>query len=380
MRAAIVGSGIAGLAAALALKRENVSCLVYERALQIREVGAGLSLLANGVQALNHLGVKDQVIAVSSAVNELVTMSDRGKVLDRVDFEALSRPQGSECICVQRGALQRILLQAVGPDSIHTGADCVEIQESHDHVSVRFEDSSCDAVDFVVAADGIRSTIRKQLHPHSQLRFAGYSAWRALTAGTFSGLPEGTAFLILGRGCQAGIFRCGPHRIYWFATQNAPTNPGLSADLRKLGLLKRFGHWPSPFPGVIEATPAENILENDIFDLATVNTWGIGRITFAGDAIHAMTPNLGQGAALALEDAVILARSIRKGIDIEKALREYERARRKRTAWIARASRRAGSLLQAGNPIVVLLRNWLLSTHFAHLQGERLLKEVLEFG
>ena len=378
MSAAIVGSGIAGLATAAALKRENVPVVVYERAPEICELGAGLALWTNGVNALEQLGVKDRVMAVSSVVNQVVTMSDDGKVLDRIELGDIGRQHGAECVCVHRGDLQRILMEAAGAERIHTGANCVGVQQDQKHATVCLNDGSRTEADFVVAADGIRSMIRNQLHPRSQLRFAGYSAWRALVPGTFSRGPEGATLVMLGLGSQAGIFQCGPHRVYWFATQNAPANPKLSPEVRKIALLKNFVRWPAPLAEVIETTPAENILENDIFDLRPLKNWGLGRVTFAGDAIHPMTPDLGQGAALALEDAVVLSRCVRNGTGIEKALREYERSRRARTAWIAIASRRLGLLLQTENTLAVLARRWFLSTHFAHRQGERFLKQLLE--
>ena len=379
-KAAIVGAGIAGLATAVALKKEKASCVVYERAPEVREVGAGLAIWANGVNALKQLGVKPEVMAAGSVVDHAITMNHRGKVLDRTDIGALGRRHGAECICVPRGELQRILLEATGAERIHIGANCVRVEPGPERVTTYFDDASCAAADFVVAADGMRSTIRKQLHPDSQPRFAGYRAWRGIVVGAFGGLPPCTTLLILARGCQAGIFPCGSNRVYWFATQNGASNPTQSPEGRKLAVLKAFDGWPAPFPEIIDATAPDNILENDILDLKPLDAWGSGRITFAGDSIHGMTPNLGQGAALALEDAVVLGRCIRNGQSIDQALRDYENVRRKRAAWIAIASRRVGVLLQNRNPIIVLLLRYSQSTRFAHMQTRRFLNQLFEFA
>jgi 2-polyprenyl-6-methoxyphenol hydroxylase-like FAD-dependent oxidoreductase len=184
----------------------------------------------------------------------------------------------------------------------------------------------------------------------------------------------------LARGCQAGIFPCGSNRVYWFATQNGASNPTQSPDERKLTVLQAFDGWPDPFPEIIGATAPDSLLENDILDLEPLDAWGSGRITFAGDSIHGMTPNLGQGAALALEDAVVQARCIRSGDSIEHALRKYENGRRKRAAWIAVASRRVGFLLQNQNPIIVLLLRSFQSTRLAHMQTKRFLNHLFEFA
>ena len=198
--------------------------------------------------------------------------------------------------------------------------------------------------------------------------------------GAFAGLPLRTTILILARGCQAGIFPCGSNRVYWFATQNGASNPTQSPEGRKHAVVKALRGWPAPIPEIIDATAPDNILENDIFDLEPLDAWGTGQITFAGDSIHGMTPNLGQGAALALEDAVVLARCLRNGDSIEHALRKYENARRKRAAWIAVASRRVGVLLQNRNPIIVLLLRFFQLTRLAHMQTKRFCNQVFEFA
>src|SRR5215471_16670960 len=134
MKAVIVGAGMAGLATAIALKREGTSCVVYERAPELREVGAGLAIWANGVNALQHLGVKPEVMRAASVVDQAITMDHRGKVLDRTDIGALGRRHGAECICISRGELQRILFMAAGAECIQTGHDCVKIEQGEEQV------------------------------------------------------------------------------------------------------------------------------------------------------------------------------------------------------------------------------------------------------
>ncbi|MGH9663038.1 MAG: FAD-dependent monooxygenase [Bryobacteraceae bacterium] len=381
MKALVVGSGIAGLAAAVALKRANVSVSVYERAAEIRELGAALSVWANGVNALHLLGVKGEVLAASASIRRTVALTESGAVLSRTNLEALGRRHGSESVCIERGELQRILLHAAGPANVHTGKTCTAIRQTVDSAQASFEDGTVAEADFLVAADGIGSTIRTQLHPESRPRPAGYTAWRAMTPGAFAELHDGTALLILGRGCQAGIFPCGSQRVYWFATQKAAANPALSPEARKRWILDKFRRWPTSLPAVVEATSAEAILEHDISDLEPLRRWGAGRITLAGDAIHAITPNLGQGAVLAIEDAVVLGRCVEShGGDIAAALRAYERNRQSRTAWAARESRRAGRLLHAESATGTKLREWLMSSRPGQWHGERLLRRLFEFA
>ena len=256
----------------------------------------------------------------------------------------------------------------------------LSVRQRQDCVYASFEDESTAESDFLIAADGIHSTIRSQLRPASQVRFAGYSAWRGLARESFPYLSEATSLLMMGCGCQAGVFPCGRDHVYWFATQNTPANPFVGPGTRKITIQSRFEDWPSPLPEIIEATPAESILENDICDLDLLQNWGVGRITFVGDAIHAVTPDLGQGAALGLEDAVVLGRLIQSGTGIEEALREYEVVRKQRTAWIARYSRWSGRLLQAENPIAIVLRQWLFSAQLVYRCQEPLFDRLFEFS
>lgn len=384
MKALVIGSGIAGLSCAVALRRAKISVLVYERADEIRELGAALSVWTNGVKALERLGLKDEILAASSTIRQVITLTDRGRMLSQTNIEALGQRYGAQSVCIERGVLQGILLRAADPANVHTGKMCTAVRTTTEYAQANFADGSVADGDFLVAADGAASTIRTALHPESRPLPAGYSAWRAMTPGVFAELGDGTALLILGRGCQAGIFPCGPQQVYWFATQNATADPNLTADARKQRILDRLGSWPAPLPAIVEATPASAILEHDIADLDPLNKWGAGRITLAGDAIHAITPNLGQGAVLAIEDAVVLGRCLEAASssrerDVVGALREYERIRQGRTAWVARESRRAGRLLQAENPFGVKLRDWLMSTAVVRRQGQRLLERTFEF-
>jgi 2-polyprenyl-6-methoxyphenol hydroxylase-like FAD-dependent oxidoreductase len=377
VKAVIVGGGIAGLAAAVALRRSNVECDVIERAEELREAGAGLALWANGVRALDDLGLKSEALAASSIVNELVSWNDRGKVVDRVDLTTIGR--GTESICIPRGELLRILLSAAGGNAVRAGARVSGVEGD----AVVLEDGSRVEADFVIAADGARSAIRLKTHPASTLRPAGYVAWRALVEGSFPGLEAGTTLFMTGRGCQAGIFPCGAGKVYWFATRNGLADAALSPESRKRAVLEKVGKWLGPLPGIVEATPAESILENDLSDLKPLSQWGTGRVTFAGDAIHAMTPNLGQGAALALEDAVVLARWIRTGGDagsVESALRAYELERQTRTRWMATASRRFGAMLQTENALAITVREWMASSRWVHREGARMLERSIGFN
>lgn len=163
-----------------------------------------------------------------------------------------------------------------------------------------------------------------------------------------------------GRGSRFGIVPLDHRRIYWFATANAPAGRTQDAAERKRFLQQRFAGWHPPIERLLEATPAAEILHNDIYDLRPMRRWNEGRVTLLGDAAHPTTPNLGQGAGMAIESAVALARCLSEESDLAAALGGYEAERRPRTAWITEQSWRIGRVGQWENPLACGLRDFLL--------------------
>jgi len=152
----------------------------------------------------------------------------------------------------------------------------------------------------------------------------------------------------------------GGGRTYWWATANEPAGEIDPPVGRKADLEQRFAGWWEPVQALLAATPESEILRNDILDREPVDRWGVGRVTLLGDAAHPMTPNLGQGACQAIEDAVALAAALAGSSDIVAALRAYERARQPRTARITRLARRMGQVFQWEHPIACRLRDTAL--------------------
>ena len=147
--------------------------------------------------------------------------------------------------------------------------------------------------------------------------------------------------------------------VYWFATQNAPAGARAHGG-EKAEVLRLFGHWHHPIASLVEHTAAAAVLRNDIYDRPPARTWSRGRMTLVGDAAHPMTPNLGQGACQALEDAVVLARALEAAPDIPAAWQMYERTRMPRAASVTLASRRIGTMGQLRNPVAMAARDTLV--------------------
>jgi 2-polyprenyl-6-methoxyphenol hydroxylase-like FAD-dependent oxidoreductase len=360
-RAVIVGGGIGGLTAALALRRVGWNPVVFERAPELREVGAGITLWSNAVKVLRQLGVAEKVEELATPLRKSEVRRWDGKLLTDLDLGQLSDRAGAPTIGVHRADLQRALADAVGPESLTLGAPCVGFRQDANGIFVRLSDGREEKGDLLIGADGLRSVVRSQLLGPEKPRYAGYTAWRGVAVADRPEVPTGATLLALGRGSQVGYLPIGGGRTYWFATANVPEGWTDTASRTKSVLVEFFADWYPPIPGVIAATEESAILRNDIHDRPPVRTWGTGRVTLLGDAAHPTTPNLGQGGCMAIEDAPVLARCLAEATDIPAALREYERLRYERTAMVTRASWRLGKLFALEG----LLSCWLRDTAIA---------------
>jgi FAD-dependent urate hydroxylase len=217
--------------------------------------------------------------------------------------------------------------------------------------------------DVLIGADGIHSVVRRGLGHPCLPRYAGYTAWRGVTWLEQSGLAPEQPFwgVYIGRGAQVGLAPMSEGRVYWFATANTEADGHVGPGGHRADLEQKFGTWAEPVLRILTATPEEAILRNDIVDLPPLRAWGGGCVTLLGDAAHATTPNMGQGACMALEDAVVLARSLSEAAHVSSALRRYEARRVTRTRRVVRQSWTLGRIFQLESPLLCWLRDRMLS-------------------
>ena len=307
LHVSIIGGGIGGLAVASALQRQGIQVTVFERNPELREIGAGLTLWANGVQVLRQLGLADALAAVSAPLTHFECWSWRGKRLGSMRLDTIERLVGAPSLGIHRADLLRLLAGEVSQGSIHLNADCVGFRPEQETIISHFADGQQHQTDLLVGADGLHSVIREQLLGKEPPRYSGYTCWRGVAVFEERHVSPGISSETWGRGRRFGMLPIGNGRVFWYATHNCPAGEQDRAGERKSRLSRLFGGWREPIGRLIDATDEEAILRNDIFDRRPVRHWGSGRVTLLGDAAHPPTPNLGQGACQALEDALILA-------------------------------------------------------------------------
>lgn len=361
MKAIIIGAGIGGLSSAIALRKIGMEVKVFESKNEVRFAGAGLTIGVNAVRALQQLGLGDHLVREGKVLDELRILTQSGKILQRTDSALINRKYGLGNIAIERGKLLEVLLGALNPDLVNTGKSCRRFEQNDSRIKVWFEDGSTEEGDLLIAADGIHSNIRETLMPNAKPRYAGYTCWRAVVQvePAFRGYDPNVFIETWGRMGRFGLVPLPDNRVYWFACVNAKARDSQLKTFTVPNLMKVFDGYHEPIPGVLAQTSDHQMLHHDIYDLPPIGRFVFGNIVLLGDAAHAMTPNLGQGAGQSIEDAINLAGHIKRSLTIKEALERYEHDRTGRTSLITRMSKRVGMVAQLNDRFSVTLRDAL---------------------
>lgn len=348
MKIGIVGAGITGLALAASLQRNGIEAHVFERARGRRAEGAGITLAPNGLTALDALGLGEPFRKLQRRQRDLEggLRSPDGRWLAKIPSKVTSRS-----LALGRGTLFKVLEAEIPSDYLHWG---IEVSSVDAHSGeLRYGDSgeAIDIFDLVVGADGLRSIVRRSCFDDPGIRYAGYNAWRAVV-----NVPTTVGSETWGSHARFGIVPLHSGDTYWFAV--ASGEEAQPSETRIDELHSTFADWHDPIPALLAETPQESVQFLPISELAgALSTFHNARAVLIGDAAHAMTPNLGQGACQGLEDAAVLATMLKRG---ELDLDRYDSLRVPRTQRIARQSRMLGALAHSGGPKLAAARNWIL--------------------
>jgi 2-polyprenyl-6-methoxyphenol hydroxylase-like FAD-dependent oxidoreductase len=365
--AIVVGAGVGGLAAGIALRRAGVEVTVLEKQADVGriETGAGFVIWNNGMRALQKLGIAARLQELGAPLQAADWQLSSGRRLASWPVAEIGREVGAPAIGVRRTDLQSVLLQALPGDSLQLGVECSGFQADGDAVIARLSDGREERADVLIGADGITSTVRAQLHDGPvPPRSARYSQGYAVTDHRTEVTDAGVFREIDGRGLRFFLFPVGRGGVYWAAAMRG-VDPDVSREPRvggaamKQRLLDRYRGWPAPVEELIEATDERSILQREIVDRTPLKQWGRGRVTLLGDAAHPTTPNLGQGACQAMEDAVVLAECVGQAPEVADALSDYEARRIPRTSSFVRRARMIGRVGRWRNPLATLVRDQL---------------------
>jgi 2-polyprenyl-6-methoxyphenol hydroxylase-like FAD-dependent oxidoreductase len=356
----IVGAGVGGLCAAIALRRSGLEVVVLEQAPELREVGAGLLLWPNAMRVLQRLEVGAAVEDAGAVVADTAFRSSRGTSLGADPAEKAVAGVDAPTVMVHRGLLQAVLLAALDQHVLRLGAKCVGVAQDALGVTVSLADGGTEHGDLVVGADGLHSQVRTVLVGDGPPRYSGYTAWRGivpLDRSLADRLRPGESW---GRGCLFGVAMLGGSLAYWWASARTGEGLGGSAAEEKAAVERRFKIWHEPIPELIDATLEQAIVRTCQYERPPLRRWSDGRVGLLGDAAHPMLASLGQGACQAIEDAAALGDAVGASSDVTAALRAYGARRAPRAAAVVRRSRRVGRLAHLRHPLAVAARDAFL--------------------
>jgi 2-polyprenyl-6-methoxyphenol hydroxylase-like FAD-dependent oxidoreductase len=356
---AIAGAGIGGLCTAIALRRLGFDVVVYERAPELKELGATIGLWPNAMAALDWLGLLEPVQAAGAVLREGAFRDWRGNTLRA----AVLPPTKYNGYCIHRGEFHAVLHRAVPEQQLHLGRELKSYRQDEGGIMLTFADGSFEYCDALIGADGMHSAVRRQLLGDGEPVYRGYQAWRGATAPGALKVASDVAGESWGVGRRAGITPLGHGRVGWWLVTDEPEHQDDAPLGTREKLRRMFADWHDPVPQLVDATPDDGIIKTAIYDRNPAANWTDGCVTLLGDAAHPTTPNLGQGGCMAIEDAVVLARCLDGASSVHHiaaAFQRYQRHRTKRTAPVVLQSRQLGEAGRWTNPAAIALRNAML--------------------
>lgn len=345
MKITIVGGGITGLATAAALRKLGLESEVYERAPQLNEVGAGILMQPNALKVLDWMGLGDSIREKGMLLNS-VDITDRKLIpFRKTNTDAVFEDR--KIVCIHRGRLQQTLFDALPPDSVHLGWEYVRHAEEDGGLEVQFKKEKLSS-DILLGADGIHSKVRSCLLPAATIRQSGQTCWRGIADIELSPEFLGKGREAWGQGLRFGFANISPTEVYWFAVaKSVPAKQDPEEGIRD-ELLFRFRAFHQVVLDLISHTPEDKIIQNDITDLRRLDSWFSGRACLMGDAAHATTPNMGQGAGQGIEDAYYLGNMLALADSYSEAFRAFDRERRRKVDYVVNNSWRFGKMAHSG--------------------------------
>lgn len=364
MKIAIIGGGMGGLALANALLQRGIEATIFEQADGLMPIGAGIQLTPNAVKVLRGIDVADG-LDQCGFLPEATTGRDwrSGKIVFQTPLSGVCETlYHAPYVHIHRGDLQALLLKNLPADMIRFSSRCVRVENRSDSAVAHFADGSSVAADLIVAADGIKSAVRGQFFGKDAPRFTGNICWRSVVR-----FDNGPGFDLV-RPDNSIWFGPNGHIVTYYVHGGRGVNivaclessawQEESWNIRSSSqeLAEAYAGWHPKLQQLF--AQAEDVYKWGLFDRDPMSRWTEGRVTLLGDAAHPMLPYLSQGAAMAMEDALVLARMLERHSDsIDAALADYEAIRIPRTARVQSASREQGKKNHLVSPLARLRRD-----------------------
>mgnify|MGYP001239094615 FL=1 len=356
MHVSIIGGGIGGLSVAIALERLGFDYDVYEQASSFQPIGSAIGLGSNAMLALRTLGVGESVLQEGMPLHEQRFIDEQWNELNRVYLSSWNAAFGRETITMQRADRHEALYDALPKPNLHLNARLIDFKKRKHLYELQFANGKKQTTDIIIAADGIHSLIRQAVAPHSKKRYSGYTCWRGI-AKNKDDIPLHISHEAWSTKGRIGWAPMSKGNAYWFACINAQPDEPNFKRWKQEDVAHHFSFLGPVVERMIAETPDHYFLHHDLYDVQPLQTFVYDRIVLLGDAAHATTPNMGQGAGQAIEDAFFLYRVLKKYPSIEEAFRVYDEYRVPKTKKVTELSRFIGWASQWESPFWTSLRN-----------------------
>jgi 2-polyprenyl-6-methoxyphenol hydroxylase-like FAD-dependent oxidoreductase len=360
----IIGGGIGGLTTAIALAQKGIETTIYEQAGELNEVGAGIWIAPNGLNVFDKLGFVNEIISAGNFLNQIQVVDTEYKPISIIDGQKVAAKYNFNTLAIHRAALQRILSGKLSSESIVLGKRFKAYTQTNDTVKVDFEDGSSAQADFLILADGIKSKGRLQINGNTDLRYAGQTCWRFVTAFNFPKAEQGHMYEMWSnkKGLRVGYSAINAKEAYVFIINYEKAGGKDNPVTLKQDLLSLCKDFPSIVKQLISTVSAEKIIRNDIYDFKPVSNWVDSKVALLGDAAHATTPNLGQGACQAIEDAYVLAEQLASANNIATGLANYQTKRMAKARFITNTAWRFSQITNTSGFVKSLLKLLIRTT------------------
>ncbi|KFF01014.1 monooxygenase [Chryseobacterium formosense] len=347
----IIGAGIGGLTLGNILKQHDLDFTIYESASEIKPVGAGIMMAVNAMQIFDKLGLKEKIESKGNKIHGICIADEKLKTISTTNVLALEKKFNSCNVAIHRAELQNMLAENLGFENIQLNHSLQQIQKIENY-HLKFENGFETECEIVFGADGIHSKVRNQILKAGSIRNAGQKCWRGFTDFNLPEKYSHHALEIWGKGKRFGFVKISERKVYWYALVNE------NKFAEKIDLSETFRDFDSLVLEILESTRKENIILNDIVDLTPIPKWYAENICLIGDAAHATTPNMGQGACQSIEDAYVIGKLLEKNQNFNSIFEEFQKIRRKKVDYIVKNSWTIGKISQweKGNQ----LRNFLM--------------------
>ena len=357
MEVVIIGAGIGGLSLGIALKKQGISVKIYEATSEFKVVGAGIILGCNAMQVYRELGLIDQLKAKGNSLTRLSITDERLHKMSSVSLDSFVERYQVGNYAIHRADLHQILLSQFNKGEVILNKRMIELDSENN--KVQFEDGEIKSYEVLVGADGIHSQVRQRMFGKNfKLRTAGQICWRGVLEYEMPAEYRNEFREAWGKGTRIGHGQINDKQVYWFALINSSNKPEsfIGTEWRK-----HFMDFDPMLQVLLEKTTDADIHVGALTDLEVMDKWYRDNICLIGDAAHAMTPNMGQGAGQAIEDALALARFLSGNkANVEKGFSDFQHYRIKKVNQIVNNSWRIGKLAHTKSSLMISLRNFLM--------------------